>query len=170
MKYSVWLEDRFYTVDIVEEGGTRQVYWEGRHVEIQYDLEYSRHPLSSILIEGKPYEASVRRNGETVEVNLGQTLFSARVGRGVVRRERARMAESTKDEIVKAPMPGMVVAIKVERDQEIEMGKPLLILEAMKMENELRSPVKGRVKDVYVDTGKKVEKGANLIIIQMREE
>ena len=100
-----------------------------------------------------------------MEVHLGQSSFSARVGRGVMRRERTRKAGSTKEEIVKAPMPGMVVAIKVERDQEIEMGEPLLILEAMKMENEIRACHNGIVEWVSVTPGQSVSQDAALVCI-----
>jgi biotin carboxyl carrier protein len=66
-------------------------------------------------------------------------------------------------------MPGMVVTVKVEDDQVVKRGEPLLILEAMKMENQLRSPVEGRILKVAVSQGQKVEKGEKLIIIGLQK-
>jgi biotin carboxyl carrier protein len=59
----------------------------------------------------------------------------------------------------------MVVSIKIKLNQDVRMGDPLLILEAMKMENELRCPVNGKIQKVFVKMGKKVEKGEELVVI-----
>lgn len=64
---------------------------------------------------------------------------------------------------VKAPMPGLILQVMVEEGQEIKKGDPLLILEAMKMENVLKSPTDGNVTAVGVEVGQSVEKGKVLI-------
>ena len=64
---------------------------------------------------------------------------------------------------VKAPMPGLIVAIKVAAGQEVKKGEPLLILEAMKMENILKSPGDGVVKSIQVNLRDNVEKNQVLI-------
>ncbi len=64
---------------------------------------------------------------------------------------------------IKAPMPGLVLSILVEPGQEVVHGEPMLILEAMKMENIIKSPGEGKVKRVVVSKGKPVDKGAVLI-------
>jgi len=64
---------------------------------------------------------------------------------------------------VKAPMPGLVLSISTEAGQSVEKGAPLLILEAMKMENVIKAPGDGVVKNIYAQQGKAVEKGAVLI-------
>jgi biotin carboxyl carrier protein len=65
---------------------------------------------------------------------------------------------------VKAPMPGMVLRVEVVPGQEVQEGDPLLVLEAMKMENNLKSPASGTIKSVHVEAGKAVEKGAVLVV------
>ncbi len=64
---------------------------------------------------------------------------------------------------IKAPMPGLVLSILVEPGQEVVHGEPMLILEAMKMENVIKSPGEGRVKRIVVEKGKPVDKGEVLI-------
>ncbi|MCC6727498.1 MAG: acetyl-CoA carboxylase biotin carboxyl carrier protein subunit [Saprospiraceae bacterium] len=64
---------------------------------------------------------------------------------------------------IKAPMPGLVLSILVEPGQTVEQGEPMLILEAMKMENVIKSPGVGKVKKVVVAKGKPVDKGEVLI-------
>lgn len=62
-----------------------------------------------------------------------------------------------------APMPGLVVRILVEEGSEVVAGQPLVVMEAMKMENELRAPANGRVSAVRVGPGDAVEKGTVLV-------
>ena len=68
--------------------------------------------------------------------------------------------------IIKAPMPGLVLKILVSEGTEIKQGDSLLILEAMKMENVIKSPGEGKVKNVKVKERQAVEKGQELIELQ----
>jgi biotin carboxyl carrier protein len=67
---------------------------------------------------------------------------------------------------VKAPMPGLVVAVAATSGQEVKIGQGLIILEAMKMENELRAPRAGRVKAIRVSPGQVVDKDQVLVVIE----
>jgi len=67
--------------------------------------------------------------------------------------------------IVKAPMPGLVVRVEVTKGQSVEAGEGLVVVEAMKMENELRASHAGIVEQVHVSAGDRVEKGAPLVTL-----
>jgi biotin carboxyl carrier protein len=67
---------------------------------------------------------------------------------------------------ITAPMPGRVVRVLVARGEDVEVRQPVVVVEAMKMENELRSPKAGRVKDVAVEAGASVEAGRVLVVIE----
>lgn len=67
---------------------------------------------------------------------------------------------------IKAPMPGMILKIKKSKGEEINHGEAVMILEAMKMENEIRSTNKGIIKEIYVREGNTVEKGARLFSVE----
>ncbi len=73
-------------------------------------------------------------------------------------------AASVKVSDVKAPMPGLLVSIKVEEGAEVKKGDTLVILEAMKMENALKSPIDGKIKAIKVKAGQNVDK--NQVILQ----
>lgn len=75
-------------------------------------------------------------------------------------------ARDNGDRRILAPMPGRVVRVLVGPGDEVEARQPVLVIEAMKMENELRSPRAGRVKDVAVEQGASVEAGRVLVVIE----
>jgi len=84
--------------------------------------------------------------------------------------ERQRAADAAKkgsarasEKVVKSPMPGRIVKVLVQKGDEVEPGQPLLIIEAMKMENELRAKAKGTVAEVHANPGSAVEAGAKLV-------
>lgn len=73
--------------------------------------------------------------------------------------------EDQGDKQIHAPMPGLVLEVHVREGDEVTKGMPLVTLEAMKMENVLKSPADGKVRQVFADTGKSVEK--NYLLLEM---
>jgi pyruvate carboxylase subunit B len=94
-----------------------------------------------------------------------------------VRDERTREADAaggagpgdTGPVVVRAPMPGLVVRVEVADGQPVDSGAGLVVVEAMKMENELRAPRAGVVQTVHVTAGQAVEKGVPLVTIASPE-
>ena len=165
MKYSVVLGDSVTVVEIRDEAGCRKVFWEGKLVDVDCILDRS-NPMASLIVDGHPYEAEVKRDGEDFFIDFGQRVHSVRVSRGLLRGGRVEVLKhGIGQETISAPMPGMVVALKVSEGQEVKIGEPLLILEAMKMENEIRSPVQGRIQRLFAEKGRKVEKNEKLLVI-----
>jgi biotin carboxyl carrier protein len=81
-------------------------------------------------------------------------------------REGARGAQRHAGGALEAPMPGKVIAVRVEVGQEVVLGQELLVIEAMKMENALRAPRAGRVKSVLARAGEMVSPGAVLVELE----
>jgi biotin carboxyl carrier protein len=94
--------------------------------------------------------------------NLRVSVNGRRTGRGAADSGGTAHGEQK----VLAPMPGRVVRVLVAAGDEVERRQPLVVVEAMKMENELRSPKAGRVKDVAVTPGTSVEAGRVLVVIE----
>ena len=167
MKYCVAVQNRVYEVEVREEDGCWRIFWNGKSVEVDCSLDRTK-PFTSMIVDGRPFEMSVKKEAEIFSVDLGWEDFEVQVSRGSMRGSAgAAKKQGPQQEIVTAPMPGMVVTVKVKPNQEVDRGDPLLILEAMKMENELRSPVRARIHDVFVEKGRKVEKGEKLLILRM---
>ncbi|MCB0583735.1 MAG: biotin/lipoyl-binding protein [Phaeodactylibacter sp.] len=102
---------------------------------------------------------SIKVNGTVYEVGLADQYdqLVARLGLAVVAQDQVRE--------VRAPMPGLVLDISVEPGQQVRKGDPLLILEAMKMENVLKSPGDGVIKAIRITKGEAVEK--NYLLIEL---
>jgi biotin carboxyl carrier protein len=78
----------------------------------------------------------------------------------------ARAAAQTVAGLVRAPVPGRVVTVKVKVGDQVGEGDLLLVLEAMKMENEIRAPMRGIIRQVMVDGGARVGEGDPLVSIE----
>jgi glutaconyl-CoA/methylmalonyl-CoA decarboxylase subunit gamma len=79
---------------------------------------------------------------------------------------KTRVPSSLAPGVIEAPIPGVITMIKIEVGQAVKMGDPLLVLEAMKMENEIHSSIAGTVKKINVSTGDRVNKGDALVVIE----
>jgi len=116
----------------------------------------------NVLVQGDAPELMVHFDEEQVPVHLLDERQAARMAAGGG--GAARGADGTV--AVQAPMPGKVVKALVAEGQEVSEGQGVMVVEAMKMENELRSPVDGTIKKVLVAEGKNVDAGEELVVIE----
>jgi biotin carboxyl carrier protein len=165
MKYVTTINEKDFLVEIVDE---RHVSVNGAIYQIDFEA-VSGQPVYSLIIDGKSYEAYVRESDDEWQVLLRGRLYPAKVEDEREKRLRAAagggVAESGEFHL-KAPMPGLVVAIPVSEGQEIKKGQVLLILESMKMQNELKSPRDGMVNRIKVKAGETVEQKQTLLSVQ----
>jgi biotin carboxyl carrier protein len=99
-------------------------------------------------------------NGKTFETEA-RTLLEEKA-----RKLLEQSSQNIKEHEAKAPMPGMILKIRKKQGDSIKSDETIMILEAMKMENELKSSSNGKIKDIYVKEGDKVEKGVKLFTIE----
>jgi len=123
-----------------------------------------------VLIDGRPVEAWVTRRGDTLAIERDGRVFEYRVrDPRAPRLARRRALEDSSRGEIHAPMPGLVVQVLTHEGEEVEAGHPLVIIEAMKMQNALVAPLKGRVRSVPVSPGTAVESGQLLLAITPEE-
>lgn len=164
MKYITTINEKVYTVEILDD---HQVVVDGTVYEVDFD-SISGQPVYSVLVDGQSYEAYVYPDDEGWQVLLHGHLFTAQVEDERERRLRAaaggRVAERG-EYLLKAPMPGLVVSIPVTEGQEVKKGEVLLVLESMKMQNELKSPRDGTVARMRVKPGDSVDQRQTLMSV-----
>lgn len=144
---TVRLGKKSFPVDITELGGDRYL----------------------LLIGDRSYEVEGQRSGGLVTLNFENREWQI----PVLSRQQMLEAEICAEdnnadsvgEIV-APMPGMVLRVEVSPGQKVESGSPLIVIEAMKMENEIRSSVAGKIAEILVKPGQAVEKDDRLVRIE----
>ncbi len=120
----------------------------------------------SLLIDHVVTEAGLVARGDTWAVVLGGRAHRLRLLDERTLRGGARGGLDTGEREVRASMPGKVVAVLVEVGAAVEAGSGLLVIEAMKMENEIASPRAGTVRELRVQAGQAVEAGELLAIVE----
>lgn len=169
MKYFVSIAGRVHEVEIVERLGELIVSVGGQRLDVSYE-EVDTLGQVILLHGGESYAISIEGDEARIGVTLAGYHYATEIED---ERERAahiaERAASRGGGVVKSVMPGVVVEILVAPGDEVEAGQPLLILEAMKMQNEISAPGGGRVKTIHVEAGSAVAGGANLVTLQGRE-
>ena len=165
MKYYVAINGRPHEVELVERANKLIVSVDGR----AYDASYQEvDALGQVVLnhDGKSYALSIEGGENDVGIMLAGHFYDVRIED---ERERAahaaERASGRGSGVVTSVMPGVVVEILVKPGTAVEKGAPLLILSAMKMQNEIGAPVSGVVKEIFVSPGQAVAAGAKLLAI-----
>lgn len=164
MRFTLTLGPETVAAEIEERDGRYHVQLDGERVEV--DARWSATGTLSLLIGGTAYLADVAEENGEIVVGLGGHAYRVRVeepGRRLGRR-RAGAAGDAAQRLV-APMPGRVVSVHVRAGDRVALDAPLVVLEAMKMENEFRATVAGVVAEVAVTAGQAVNAGDLLVVV-----
>ena len=162
MKYVTTIDNQQFDIEVVDEHHLRI----GDRL-LQVDFEsVSGQPVFSLILDGKSFEAFVYQGEQDWDVLLRGRQYQVKVEDEREKRLRAAggggVVEGGEFHL-KAPMPGLIVAILVEDGQAVKKGQVLLILESMKMQNELKAPRDGVISRLRVKVGESVEQKQSLL-------
>ena len=135
----------------------------GREVEV--DVRDAGPHAMSLLVGARSHEVAVEGVEGGYRVAIGGDVLDVALveaSRGAAAPHRLATGPAR----VQAPMPGKIVRVLVGAGDEVEAGRGLVVMEAMKMENEIRAPRAGRVKETPVREGQAVETGALLVVLE----
>jgi biotin carboxyl carrier protein len=126
------------------------------------------HGTLSLLVDGRSWSATLDERDPAIHVRVRDSVFPIEIldERHLRLRRAAGQFTLEGKQTVTAPMPGKVVKILAGIGTEVAEGQPLLVIEAMKMENELRSPRAGKVVELHVKEGQTVEGNARLCAVE----
>jgi biotin carboxyl carrier protein len=176
--YTVTIDQRIYGVvpvskNLVEADGIRHdvdlVSLDQRSFSLILDKKTYLVEMVSTKSTSLDFPNGDAELGRTRAFTVNGSRFNVRIDddRSLLVRSLNRKAQSSGGiQIIRAPMPGLISRIEVRIEEEVTEGKGLLILEAMKMENEIRALGHGRVQSIHVQRGKTVEKGEPLVTIK----
>lgn len=164
MRYIATINGQEYTIELLDD----------HHVTIngvEYTIDFQPvgdQAIYSLLFNGRSYDALVYSEENAWRVAFQAQGYVVSVEDEREKRLRAALGQSKyqhQEFFLKAPMPGLIIAVPVVNGQQVEKGDVLLVLESMKMQNELRSPRAGVVNRLRVKPGDRVEKQETLLSI-----
>lgn len=165
MKYFITVNGRAHEVELQERLGALVIQVDGRDYDVSYDAVDDLGQVV-LLHEGKSFGLSIEGDETRVSVTLAGHFYDVELED---ERERAahaaERAASKGGGVVQSVMPGVVVELLVQRGAQVAKGAPLLILSAMKMQNEINAPSDGVVSEIHVAAGQAVSAGTKLVTI-----
>lgn len=165
MKFEAELAGETVPVEVTGKDGRYRIVVAAEVVDV--DARQPTEGIWSLLIDGASHVVDVTEQDGVSVVEVDGESYRIRVEEETRYIIRTRGGKAHADgQVLKAPMPGKVVHIEVEIGQAVKPGDGLIVLEAMKMENEFRAEVAGRVKDIRVDVGQAVNPGDTLVVIE----
>jgi biotin carboxyl carrier protein len=167
MAFIAKLGEHTYTVEIEEvEKSYYRVAVDGS--EFFVDERKTGHSNYSLIVDNRSFEVDVDLSGDEYRILVDGRSYHVQL----IDERRMRLGgfqsgiQLQGRQEVSVPMPGKVVAVLVAEGDHVEKGQGLVIVEAMKMENEVRSPIAGEVKEVRVNTGQPLDAGDILAVVE----
>jgi biotin carboxyl carrier protein len=165
MKFVATVGGRAVEVTVTVDGGRYRVTLGEQVWDV--DARLTAQGISSLIIDGMSHVADVEgRAGECV-VDVGGETYTVLVEEHTrhVIRTRGGAGSGAGAQTVKAPLPGKISHVAVQAGDAVAAGQSLLVIEAMKMENELKATAAGTVREVRVTAGQAVNAGDVLVVI-----
>lgn len=168
MKYITSVNGQEYIIEIDQDD---EITVNGERHGIDFQ-QLSEGGTLSLLIDHRSLEAIVEERDDAWEVLLHGELYTVQVQDERAYRlaqARGQLADASGAVVIRSPMPGLILNVLVEEGARVEKGETVVILESMKMENELKASRDGVVMRVHVSNGDSVEKNQELVAIDDEE-
>jgi biotin carboxyl carrier protein len=164
MLYDVTIDGKNYRLDLNRADGRWSCRLNGLDFEV--DAIVVRPDVLSLRIGNSAYEVKSERVANELYLWVGSARFAVEVRDPRSLRGRTRAGDDRGPKKVVAPMPGKVVRLLVSEGDEVESGRGVAVVEAMKMQNEIKSPKRGTVQKILVSEGAAVNAGDVLAIVE----
>jgi len=134
---------------------------------VQFDAVLTGRDVLSLLVDGRSYEVKREQTATDLHLWVGGTRFPVELrDPRSLRARQASVVDEKGPRKILAPMPGRVVRLLAAEQSEVEAGQGIVVVEAMKMQNEIKSPKKGIVKKIMATAGAAVNAGDVLAIVE----
>jgi biotin carboxyl carrier protein len=164
MTYDVTIDGTKYRLELRRADDRWECRLDGRLVEI--DAILTRRDVLSILVEGKAYEIKRERTATDMHLWVGSVRYAAELRDPRSLRGRATADDGRGPRKLVAPMPGKVIRVLAGEGTEVQVGQGVVVVEAMKMQNEIKSPKKGVIRKVVATAGTNVNAGDVLAVVE----
>jgi biotin carboxyl carrier protein len=165
MLYEVTIDGKNHRVELERADGGWQCRLDGLLLNV--DTVLTRPNVLSLLLSGNAYDIKRELTPTGMNIWVGTTRYEAQIrDPRSLRRRRDGVGDDLSPKKLVAPMPGKVVRILVSEMMEVEAGQGILIVEAMKMQNEIKSPKKGVLQKLLAAEGSNVNAGDVLAVVE----
>lgn len=164
MTYDVTIDGKNYRLELNRADSGWMCRLDGR--EVQVDAVLARPDVLSLRLGNQAFEVKCERVGGEMHLWVGSRRFATEIRDPRSLRGRTRSADDQGPKKLTAPMPGKVVRVLVSQGAEVEAGTGVLVVEAMKMQNEIKSPKKGTIQKILASEGAAVNAGDVLAIVE----
>ena len=167
MKFWSQLGERELDLEVVVQNGHLEVEADGRRLAADF-VALPDGEVYSLVIDGRVHEVAVEEDGSHVVVTIHGQRHKVAVRHPLEKtlREVRRSEAKAAGEVVESPIPGLVVAIKVEVGDVVPAGAAVCVVEAMKMQNELTAQAPGIVEAIHVSERQTVDAGQKLVTLR----
>lgn len=165
MVYEITVDGKPHRLELEKADG----FWHCRFDERQFkvDAVIPRRDVLSLLIDGHSYEIKREQTATDLHLWVGNQRFAVELrDPRSLRSRRGSAGEEKGPQKLVAPMPGRVVRVLAAEKAEVEAGQGIVVVEAMKMQNEIKSPKKGTVQKLMTVVGAAVNAGDVLAIVE----
>jgi biotin carboxyl carrier protein len=164
MLYDVTIDGKHYRLDLNGAEGAWSCRLDGKDFDV--DAILARPDVLSLRIGNQAYEVKSERVANDLYVWVGSRRFAVEVRDPRSLRGRSRAGDEHGPRKIIAPMPGKVVRVLAGEGDDVEAGAGVAVVEAMKMQNEIKSPKKGSIRKILVSEGAAVSAGDVLAIVE----
>jgi acetyl/propionyl-CoA carboxylase alpha subunit len=164
MTYDITIDGKHHRLDLSRADDRWSCRLDGREVEV--DAALVRPDVLSLRVGNRAYEVKCEGIDGGTHIWVGSDRFAVEVRDPRSIRGRVRAVDHEGPRKLTAPMPGKIVRVMVNQGDEIEAGAGVMVVEAMKMQNEIKSPKKGTIQKILVGEGAAVNAGDVLAIVE----
>ncbi len=163
MDFSFWLNDKEFRLNLEEKTESDILVSLGKR-KYHVSVEFLSPDEILLNIDGKIYDIIINSNSSYYSVSVNGKSF--KIERKSAQRILKEKVEKPKKQDIRTSMPGRVVKVFVEEGSKVKEGQPILVLEAMKMQNEIKSPRSGIIITINPKAGDAVETGSLLFSVE----
>ncbi len=159
MNYNFKYNDQVYRISLEEE--EKETHFELNGKKLTVDYEKIDSHIYSIISEGRSLCVGILKNGKKVQVFFEGNLVDLEA---ISERQKSvATASDSGTQVITSPMPSRVVKVLKKVGDDVQVGEGVIVVEAMKMESELKSNIDGKVTEIKVEEGDAVESGTHLV-------
>ena len=123
-----------------------------------------------VKVDGEDFEVSMEKEGDFWKVEVEGKTFSIKVdgskGGSLSPRKKKGARKAKRSGVVSSSIPGKIISISVSQDEFVSEGDVIMILEAMKMQNEIQAPISGKITELNCEPGYSIEANSPLMVIE----